>query len=102
MEDKTAAVDPIHFTGVLSGNRTNVVSKRLLYIANPSNASEIPVYYLRQGFWSIILIKLLLKPLSMENAFLIYTLVCVRTKVIALCLYQICWQRICTITVIVR
>lgn len=39
MEDKSAAVDPVHFTGVLSGNRTNVVSKRSLYIANPSNAS---------------------------------------------------------------
>ncbi|MDP1422130.1 DeoR family transcriptional regulator [Peribacillus simplex] len=40
MEDRSAAVDPVLFTGVLSGNRTNVVSKRLLYIANPSNASE--------------------------------------------------------------
>lgn len=40
MEDKSAATDPTHFSGVLSGNRTSVISKRSLYIANPKNATS--------------------------------------------------------------
>ncbi|PEO61499.1 DeoR family transcriptional regulator [Bacillus toyonensis] len=40
MQDVSAGTDPVHFKGVLSGNRTAVVSKRSLYIANPGDASE--------------------------------------------------------------
>ncbi|MDO8161668.1 DeoR family transcriptional regulator [Bacillus toyonensis] len=40
MKDVSAGTDPVIFSGVLSGNRTNVVSERSLYIANPKNALD--------------------------------------------------------------